>query len=211
MVNRNGPCTLVNDYAAERVYVDAIPGASLANLGGNQLKEGSVPMQEAFAQNAQGKRVGLAHSIKREAGLWEWINTCLENKPAGSATRQHKTLGIDHTILYFELPGAANRQTLLVEIAYTPEKEHRYALRGAQQTIQLTTPVCWVRSAHVKNSEITSFGTYRDIPIDMAFLVQKPCDYVAQTSTFMADRLAEGNNIALVNGKPDDSLMSVNG
>lgn len=35
---------------------------------------------------------------------------------------------------------------------------------------------------HIQDSPITSFGTYRDIPIDLSFIVQKPIDYIKQVS-----------------------------
>jgi hypothetical protein len=81
--------------------------------------------------------------------------------------------------------GLIKTEAIYIEIAQTEDRlRHRYisypdGVEGSEYPTSKTTPIVWIKNAFYPNSPISSFGTYTVIPIHLAFIVQKPCDYVS--------------------------------
>ncbi len=100
------------------------------------------------------------------------------------------------------MAGVGNTENFFIEIAYTKNKvPHNYT--SAVGFSAINTNICWVRTAYLENVDITTFGTHKQCPINLAFLVQKPCDYIKQTSDNYADRVH-----VKYNGTDDDKSLA---
>ncbi|TYT75926.1 hypothetical protein [Desulfobotulus mexicanus] len=160
---------------------------------------GSVLIQKVYgkqgAKNAGGiTRVGRVEVIgaiskhgqifKHDTILNEWIVSSLASKP-NEKMKYHPVLKMDYSIKSYLLignTGPKNSSVLVVEIASTLNpREHTYKdFTGTMRKVN--TPVCWVRDVYYFSSVVTSFGTRKEIPVNLSFLVQKPCDYPSQAS-----------------------------
>ncbi len=180
-------------YAKERKYVPAIP-QNIRDGKAFDYKEGSVALQKDLQVGTKLKGttggMGKAHELKKYTPLWDWINQCLNNPTQPTITgRRHDILNETHSIHTYRLDGCEGKKSAMIEVAQTDASKNLSYVTPSGITIQAHTPICWIRSAYMLPETITSFGTYKYCPIDLAFLVQKPCDYVSQTSMDEANRL----------------------
>ncbi len=199
--NPGGGSELVLEYHRERHYYAVIPRNVYAVDGQSddenrqskqrllgRTTQGSVPMQNDLRN--EGGRTGLAHDIKRHDALWGWVVSCLQAEDAALlVTRKpHDILGMSHSIQTFNLTRDIEPVTVKVEVARTDTAIHQTYVTPSGIQLAINSPICWVRSVYIPGT-VSTFGNYVDIPIDLAFLVQKPCDYVSQVAEEVASRL----------------------
>jgi hypothetical protein len=169
-------------YLGEREFKLANLETTNTESTENSKKTGSVKLQQAF----DGKIKGHGHVFKHDTALYKWILGCL-NGYSHKEKKYHPVLKSDYTIFSFRLQGAKGGgcgDDLIVEIAATDTpQEHRYKdYTGCVR--MLNTPVCWVRDVYYASSPTNTFGSRKNIPPNLFFLVQKPCDYSSQISDY---------------------------
>lgn len=194
---------LVTIYGEEREYMYVVPRRFIEadEEQRGRLKQPAPILQMQF-KNTSAERGGIAHEIKRSTDLWGWINTCLTSQKSVGERRRHPELDTEHIITTYVLPVPdGGNMNIHVEIAETAGPMTLSYLIGGIVESEISTPVCWVRSVYLPNSEVTTFGTYKSCPIDLAFLVQKPCDYLEQTSEDHSALLGMAANIAVKDGR----------
>ena len=187
------PSGIQSLYDSARQYRQAIP-QNIKDGTTFDYEEGSVALQKDLKVGLKVKGTiggkGKAHELKKYTPLWDWINQCLNKPPQQTITdRMHEILNEKHSIHTYKLEGCYDDKSAMIEIAQTDASKNLSSVTPSGITIKANTPVCWIRSAYMLPETITSFGTYDNCPIDLAFLVQKPCDYVSQTSMDEATRL----------------------
>ncbi|WP_172106487.1 hypothetical protein [Allofrancisella frigidaquae] len=75
-----------------------------------------------------------------------------------------------------------NEKMYCYEIASTINSRPHYYTKNHKR-LKVDAKVVWVRTLYqLDNNEVSSFGNYKVIPIEMAALVQKPCDYQHQVA-----------------------------
>ena len=185
------PCKLGEIYNGERQFKLANLPENVDKATSDLTKEtGSTTIQEHYDVGLKG-RIGVGHELKHDTNLYTWIKTCLANQ-VSAVQQYHPVLKIDYTVWSYTLKGNAKggdcADDLIVEIAAgNSPKQHQYQdYTGTVQTVD--TPVCWVRDVYYKASPTSSFGNRAHIPVNLAFLVQKPCDYLKQTSDYYATK-----------------------
>lgn len=195
---RSGIGEVFNSQANREYYRYAIPGIAANSKADENTYSNSVKIQTRYGVDLKNRmRIGVGHELKRETGLSQWLLSCLENGSPSERSAYHPVLGQDYIIRTYVLPPPANEGTLHVEIATTRQNVfHTYVdFSGAQKTVQ--TPICWIRDVYYRSSPINSFGTRKVIPLNLAFLVQKPCDYGTQVSKYYLEKTASsGKEIA---------------
>ena len=154
---------------------------------------GSVTIQEDYVMttNQTVRRGKIGHKFKRDTELYTWITSCLTHH-LSSESKYHPVLNASYTIWSYTLTGCKNgsecSDDVVVEIAATDiPRAHEY-IDYTTKTQSINTPICWVRDIYYKTSPTSSFGTRKWIPANLSFLVQKPCDYLKQTSDDYAQR-----------------------
>lgn len=170
--------TIAKDYDKERTFKSvSLPLKSDVEKD-TYSKIGSVTIQKNFK-----KAGGMESSqIRQNTSLDAWLTGCLKNGKGVRSNNFHPVLGQHYDIFEFSLADA-NRVSFTVEIAVTREKvSHTYRPDDGAASVELETNICWVRDVFYNNTTISSFGTRKEIPINLSFLVQKPIDYFEQVS-----------------------------
>lgn len=198
-------CDLVIDYDKERKYVYALDKkdthvnadlkrkvlttATATYQMGYRLNAGSHGMNYNYGKDKDKPVLAFFNPTDGLPQIWDYLTTCLTEKVKEETGLSHPTLGsmIKYSIITYKL------DDYHVEIAYTESEIPVYYKFLGGRTI--STPVCWVRNVYKHDSKVSSFGNYLECPIDMAFIVQKPCDYAKQLSE------AAGDDIGLVTGQ----------
>ncbi|AJC48902.1 hypothetical protein SD28_04280 [Allofrancisella guangzhouensis] len=81
------------------------------------------------------------------------------------------------------------------EIAATINSRPHYYTKNNQR-LKVDAKVVWVRTLYqLDNNEVSSFGNYKVIPIEMAGLVQKPCDYHDQVADVYNTEIKEQGRV----------------
>lgn len=198
-----GPnCDLSNIYSKERKYkFGNIPAISEKNR--NILKTGSVDIQTGYDGQISGRRMGIGHILKKQETLWGWINSCITSQVVESVTQYHPILNVNYTTYTYLLKGfIKSDENCHIEIASTVNPiAHTYKsyVRNEHNQIlnrmgTVETPIVWIKNAYYTNGEISSFGNYKKIPIHLAFIIQKPCDYKVQESLYYKNKLGYKDN-----------------
>lgn len=191
------------DYSAERKYVRLATPAVDPGIS-NALEKGSTTLQREYNSVHNGNkrvRTGIGHQIKHTNNIWDgWILPSLNNKPYGTIKRRHPVLNEPYTIERYTVQGLKNDEDYTFEIAYTDNQvQHTYASAFGIKDIK--TNICWIRTVYLNKTDITSFGTHRNCPINLAFLPQKPCDYLSQTSGFYLAKVKVSGGKGIYSGK----------
>ncbi|HEX8436907.1 hypothetical protein [Archangium sp.] len=194
---------VVNDYVLHRKKKTVIPDSL---WGGGPTRDVRVlqKSQVRFQQSAQDKKKpdptlnnipDLAADIKKDTALWDFINGCLKHH-VGSYGFEHSALNEPCTVDIYKLP--VNGGNVLVEIAHS-KKEAREFVTKSGIKCSIDSPVCWVKSVYCEGG-MSRYGNYSAYPEDLCFLVQKPMDYIVQTSTEVQRRMGKDEIASNVHG-----------
>ena len=183
-----GTCQLAEVYSKERIYrIGSIPKIS-SDI--KDLKKGSVTIQREYDR----RRIGIGHVLKKQTNLWDWITSCLDQQESEKVTQFHPILGVNFTTCTYLLRGYGQRQggDCFIEISSTDARMTQKYIGYNQAKAHLKsidTSIVWIKNVYYANARISSFGNYTEIPIHLAFIVQKPCDYVSQQSRYCKNKL----------------------
>lgn len=187
------PGDITRAYAGERVYIEVETPAIDEDIK-KAMKKGSTTLQRGYTSTydkGRGKNVrqGIGHRIKHTNNIWDgWILDCLESNPFEKETRHHPVLDLDYKIRRYHVGGIGTNEDFTIEIACTDSPvDHDYGSAYGFKSIE--TNICWIRTVYLENTDITSFGTHKTCPINLAILPQKPFDYISQTSDFYANKV----------------------
>ena len=171
---------IIEEYIKERAWERFLP----ANLFDEVQKQSSV----YFAENTvKEKGKGIGHQIKNKNALWELLNESLKTPVGGVRSSYHEALKESYEVTTYILK--KNGKELYIEIGQSENKQRIVKFGDDQDSdiVSIESPICWVRSIRSTNNT-SSFGNYTKYPLDLCFLVQKPLDYLKQTSEYLAFR-----------------------
>ena len=183
-----GICIPFNQDGERKFVLAGLPNMTGAISTGITNNAGSVQVQNSYRRNSI---VDYSQELLKETDLNQWLKSAVQSGPIKSTHHYHPVLNQKYTVYSYKLKpvaGAKPPRELVVEIAAGNSFHgHIYTdWNGAARS--LSTPICWVRDAYYFGGTINSFGSRREIPINLSFLVQKPCDYRGQISkNYMAD------------------------
>ncbi|TWI67777.1 hypothetical protein LZ24_02706 [Desulfobotulus alkaliphilus] len=167
-------CSIERSEKIGSVLVQEVYGKQPAKINLTKVKHGEVA----------GPISKHGQIFKHDTNLNAWIVGCLSYFQR-EEKKYHPVLKMDYRIRSYLMKGNAGPKSssdLIVEIASTLNpREHMY-MDYSGTVKKLNTPVCWVRDVYYVSAGMTSFGTRKDIPVNLSFLVQKPCDYPGQVS-----------------------------
>jgi len=176
------------EYHVERKYINVLQGKV------SDRHYGNTALQEGYQSNrpdprSKEKRDGKSHVYKEQTDIWStWILNSLGRRIAQNAFRLYPDEAECRSEI-FQLP--CDDHEIYIEISYSEDPVvHNY--NNPSGKITLNTPYCWVRNIYINNSEWTTFGAFKNCPINLAFLVQKPFDYARQTSQYYLRQLNIG-------------------
>lgn len=190
---------LESNYHIERQFRPA----NLPNLDQSIIeltkKTGSTTIQRGYDIGANLRRTGVGNQLKGNTDLNQWILTCLDRRVGNPRRKHHPVLNEHYDVYSYSLRGIQNnaqspgnnncQDDLIVEIAAgTNPKTYKYKTLE-DGVINHPTRTCWVRSVYYEHVETSSFGTPLRIPANLAFLVQKPCDYSSQMSALYKETI----------------------
>lgn len=167
-------------YNDERVFMVAdLPLGDPESLDVSGVS--SVRIQEAFLSKPGSRIVDVGKNIRVNHDIDSWLTQCLSQGKQSRGPFHHPILKLDYLIYEYALKDAKG-DYLTVEIAATTmDTPHQY-IPDNGVLANINTRVCWVRDVYYHYTPTTSFGTRKNIPINLSFLVQKPIDYVTQVS-----------------------------
>ncbi|MEY2699657.1 MAG: hypothetical protein RIQ52_412 [Pseudomonadota bacterium] len=199
------PAGIAADWNKERIFSLAnLPAGVTDDVDSLSKKVGSVKIQKEYHSSANPNMRAIGHRFKKDTELNKWLLSCLGNK-ISEIRLNHPVLNDDYIVTTFRLPGnvigKGSGNDLHIEIAAScRDKSHAwYNFTPSRQ--ELNTRVCWVRDVYYLSTPTTSFGTRKEIPINLAFLVQKPCDYNSQVSADYKKKVSPDDAVNMVGGK----------
>lgn len=205
-VKKPKPSLIGTSYNKQRAFVKVNMPAGISEEAKKLTTEvASVKIQKQYSVDLTGRRIGVGHTLKKDTPLNSWLISCLQFHTLRDYKRYHPVLKMDYTVCSFQLngnsAGSSCPDNLIVEIATTDnDYDHPYIDMTGSEKI-LKTRICWVRDVYYASSGITEFGTRDRIPINLAFLVQKPCDYKSQISAFYNEKVPFKNPANFFGGK----------
>lgn len=203
---------IIDDYVQERVYVYPMADTKLLRNEQKTGYLGSVTLQKDFMLTDSSKnkyKDDKSYEIKKAILDENYQNAhfpeLLKILDQPLLEPYYNPDRIDHTALNepyqyntYRFTPSGSGFTVNIEIAYTIAARPLHYIGDDNREASANTRICWVRNCYIEG-DLTSFGNFKRIPIDMAFLVQKPCDYVAQISDDLARRV--GLKRELVRGR----------
>jgi hypothetical protein len=175
-----GQSGIITEYVKGRTWERFLP----ANLFEPVQAKSSV----YFAENTvKEKGIGIGHQIKNKNALWELLNESLKTPVGGVRSSYHEALKESYEVTTYIL--TKNGKELYIEIGQSENKQRivKFGDDKDSDIVSIESPICWVRSIRSTNNT-SSFGNYTKYPLDLCFLVQKPLDYLKQTSEYLAFR-----------------------
>lgn len=190
---RNTTSGIVGDYARVRIWHTVVPPEVILTVPVEELKKNSVHHQQSTSRTKVA-----TPSIKDDDALWTFINDCLTHQATGdlySYAMLHEPLRETVTITTYTLNRGHGLSPVYIQIAHSENKPRKFNNSSGFEC-SISSPICWVRSVYIGNT-LSTYGNYTEYPIDLCFLVQKPLDYIEQTSEFLAIRAGVGakNNV----------------
>jgi hypothetical protein len=165
------------------VYIQAIHDNNGIDRRMNLSRIGNCNVQLSY-EGYQNPRPAIGRDFTNN--IWDELCNSLEDLNR-SYNSYHSTLGTGTTVDLYAITIEGER--FIIEFAQTgPQRINllrntvNNANRGEAHIDRINAPICWIRNIYKEDSDLTSFGTYKSIPISLAFLVQKPCDYIGQVS-----------------------------
>ena len=196
---------IILEYVLERHWERFLP----THLFDEDYQKTSAVLAQQTFKGAKQVRAGrevinIPKKIQKNNALWELLNQSL-NSPSGNTRNcTHEALKEDYKITTYQL--IREGKQLYIEIGQSENKQRTYKFEN--EVIYINSPVCWVRSIR-STDHTTSFGNYITYPEDLCFLVQKPLDYIKQTSAYLASRndvktVIKGKDLAF-DGRQDNT------
>ncbi|AXA34660.1 hypothetical protein [Francisella adeliensis] len=177
------------------VYIQSIQDDEGINRHLNLSQIGNTEVQKSY-RGYQNPRPAIGQNFTNN--IWDELCNSLEDLNRSYDT-YHSTLETRTTVDLYAITIRGER--FIVEFAQTdPQCINllRKSLNNANQRgariDRIDAPICWIRNIYKEDSDLTSFGTYKSIPISLSFLVQKPCDYISQVSSIAMDEQV-GNSL----------------
>ncbi|MBK2026980.1 hypothetical protein IB643_02255, partial [Allofrancisella guangzhouensis] len=167
---------IAQEYAAERKFSRPLKDANVLPIPKSGHKNfstvGSVDIQMGY----KGELLNMSY-LQNYHNLY---GDALRAVLIGQRRSRHDVLkqDIDIDTYQFEYNG----EMYCYEIAKTLNEVPHYFTRN-NKPLNVNARVVWVRMLYqLDNNKVSSFGNYLVIPIEMAGLVQKPCDYDSQVA-----------------------------
>ena len=164
-------------YNNERFFKVAALPVDTKEIKDIANKYSSTSIQSRFSRT--GDNIGK--QLRMHTDTDAWLTACLNTERRKQLNNYHPLLKLNYDLFSYSLADK-NGDYLTVEIAATTTNvDHDYVLEDGKLG-KLETKICWVRDVYYNDTAITSFGTRKNIPINLSFLVQKPIDYISQVS-----------------------------
>ena len=195
-------------YSSERKYSPiTFPQALNGDIKKIVKSKNAVDIQREFKKSYfTGEMSGSGKRLSDNDELQSWLARCLDRPVDSKPPRPHDALNLDFVVERYRIFDGNNREIILEIACTTNNYAHILEIQaGTSRTVN--TPVVWVKDAYYEIEETSSFGTRRNIPINLSFLVQKPCDYTQQVSGDYAIE-GNGNNFIQAGFARGESLIS---
>ncbi|KEI35957.1 hypothetical protein FRA_24c00420 [Francisella sp. W12-1067] len=183
--NNNQRPGIAQEYAAERKFSRPLKDANVLPIPKsgheNFSKVGSIAIQKGY----KGKLVNMSY-LQNYHNLF---GDALRAGHIGKRRSRHDVLNQDIDIDTYQFE--YNGEMYCYEIAKTLNEVPHYSTR-LNNNQPVNARVVWVRMLYqLDNNEVSSFGNYKVIPIEMAGLVQKPCDYSTQVANVYKNEIQQ--------------------